>query len=120
MTTDDNSNAPATGVPDRHRTESAAREAAKLPGLMAISVYMILLAVVAVVDVVKGFAGRSILSFPSCLLPAGWACCFCCAGPGLSRWPLWRSWQARSSGLSRPSSDRLLVQGLLNLVSSFT
>lgn len=118
MTTDDNSNAPATGVPEPQVAPKAQRaKLISLPGLMAICVYMILLAVVAVVYVVKGFAGPIYLVFPALFIAAGlglllllrWAWALTLGAVALlAGWFFW-------TFMTQHVTD-LLVLGLINLV----
>jgi uncharacterized membrane protein (DUF2068 family) len=118
MSIDTNSNQPGAeqpGPPVKLDPESA--KLLKLPGLMAMSAYMILLAVVAVVYVVQGRVGTLYLIFPALFVAAGlglllllrWAWALTLAAVALlAGWFLW-SFTTQHIAAS-------LVQGLLNLV----
>ena len=83
---------------------------------MAISLYMIMLAVVVMVAVVHGSSGVPGI-FQFSFLPARLGCCFCCAGPGRSTLAAvalvagWCFWMF----VAQHVTD-LLVLGLINLV----
>lgn len=118
MTTDNNSNPPAAGLPETQVAPKAQRtKLLSLPGLIAISVYMLLLALVAVVYVVQGRAGLVILVFPALFIAAGlglllllrWAWALTLAAVALlTGWFFW-------TFMTQHVTD-LLVLGLINLV----
>jgi hypothetical protein len=118
MTTDANPNPPASGLPEPQIAPKAQRASLlKLPGLMAISVYMILLAVVAVVYVVQGRVGPVLLVFPVLFIAGGfglllllrWAWALTLAAVALlAGWFFW-------TFVTQHLTD-LLVLGLINLV----
>lgn len=116
MTNDDNPNPPATGLPEPQITPKAQRaKLLSLPGVMAISVYMILLAVVAVVAVFHGhplYLLFSVLLFACALgllLLLRWAWALALAAVALlAGWCFWV--------FVTQHVTEMLVQGLLNLV----
>ena len=118
MSIDANSHPPAAGQPGPPvKANSEPAKLLKLPGLMAMSAYMILLAVVAVVYVVQGRVGALYLIFPALFVAAGlgmllllrWAWALTLAAVALlAGWFLW-SFTTQHIAAS-------LVQGLLNLV----
>jgi hypothetical protein len=118
MNIETNSNLPAPGLPEPQVAVKAERaKLLKLPGLMAISFYMILLAVVAVVYVVKGIVGPVYLVFPAMFVAGGlglllllrWAWALTLAAVAmLAGWLFW-------AFVAQHVSD-LLVLGLINLV----
>jgi hypothetical protein len=118
MSIDTNPNLPAPGLPEQQVPVKAEHaKLLKLPGLMAISSYMILLAVVAVVYVVKGLVGPVYLVFPATFIAAGlglllllrWAWALTLAAVALlAGWLFW-------AFVAQHLSD-LLVLGLINLV----
>jgi len=118
MSIDANSNLPAASLPEPPvKPDSEPVKLLKLPGLIAISLYMILLAVVVVVYVVKGIVGPIFLVFPALFIAAGfgqllllrWAWALTLAAVALlAGWFFW-------TFMTQHVTD-LLVQGLLNLV----
>lgn len=118
MSIDSNSNLPAPGLPEPQIAVKAERaKLLKLPGLIAISFYMILLAVVAVVSVVTGHAPLVYLVFSAFFLAGAfglllllrWAWALTLAAVALlAGWLFW-------AFVARHLSD-LLVLGLINLV----
>jgi hypothetical protein len=118
MSTDANPNPSAAGLPEPQvATKPQRAQLMKLPGLMAISVYMILLAVIAVVYVVQGRVGPVLLVFPALFIAGGlglllllrWAWALTLAAVALlTGWFFW-------TFVARHVAD-LLVLGLINLV----
>lgn len=118
MSTDDNPNPPVTSLPEGQVAPKAQRASLlRLPGLMAISVYMLLLAVVAVVAVVQGRVGAVYLVFSALFIAGGlglllllrWAWALTLAAVALlTGWFFW-------AFITRHVAD-LLVLGLINLV----
>ncbi len=116
MTTDDNPNPPATGLPEPQVAPKAQRaKLISLPGLMAISGYMIMLAVVAVLAVVHGhpvylvFSVLSLACAFGLLLLLRWAWALALAAVALvAGWCFWMF-------VAQHVTD-LLVLGLINLV----
>jgi hypothetical protein len=118
MTADTNPNPPATRLPESQVAVKVERaKLLQLPGLMAISVYMILLAVVAIVSVVTGHAQAVYLVFSvfflagalGLLLLLRWAWALTLAAVALlAGWFFW-------AFVTQHVSD-LLVLGLINLV----
>jgi hypothetical protein len=109
---------PTAGLPGpRVQPNAEAVKLSKLPGLMAMSAYMILLAVVAVVSVVQGRVGLLYLIFPALFIASGlglllllrWAWALTLAAVALlAGWFLW--------SFTTQHVSASLVQGLLNLV----
>jgi hypothetical protein len=118
MSIEANSNPPAAGLPGPPvKADAEPAKLFKLPGLMAMSAYMILLAVAAVVYVVQGRVGALYLIFPALFITGGlglllllrWAWALTLAAVALlAGWFLW-SFTTQHIAAS-------LVQGLLNLV----
>lgn len=118
MNPDTNSDPSAAGLPEPRIAVKAERaKLLKLPGLMAISFYMILLSAVAVVSVVTGHAPLVYLIFSAFFLAGAlglllllrWAWALTLAAVALlAGWLFW-------SFASQHLSD-LLVLGLINLV----
>jgi hypothetical protein len=118
MIADTNSNPPATSQPEpQAKPKAQPAKLLHLPGLIAISVYMILLAVVAVVYVVQGRVGPVFLVFPALFIAGGlglllllrWAWALTLAAVALlAGWFFW-------TFMTRHFTD-LLVLGLINLV----
>lgn len=118
MSIDTNSNPSRAGLPGPRVALKAERaKLLKLPGLMAISFYMILLAVVAIVSVVTGHAQPVYLVFSifflagalGLLLLLRWAWALTLAAVALlAGWLFW-------AFVAQHVSD-LLVLGLINLV----
>lgn len=118
MTTDSNPNPPAavsTGPQINPKAQKAALF--KFPGLIAIGLYMLLLAGVVVLSVVQGRVGALFLAFPPLFIAGGlglmmmmrWAWALALAAVTLTAaWCLWSF-----TTLHDPS---FLVQGLLNLI----
>jgi hypothetical protein len=118
MNTDSNPHPPAANPPQSQASSNALKSALfKLPGLVAIGLYMLLLAAVVVVLVVHGRVGALYLVFPPLFIAGGLGLLF------LLRWAWALSLAAvvLLAGLFFWSfmSQHLfyaLVQGLLNLV----
>ena len=118
MSIDANSHPPAAGLPEPPvKADAEPVKLLKLPGLIAMSAYMILLAVVAVVYVVQGRVGALYLIFPALFVAAGlgmllllrWAWALTLAAVALlAGWFLW--------SFTTQHDSAALVQGLLNLV----
>jgi hypothetical protein len=118
MSMDTNSHPSAAGVPGPDtKVDAAPLKLAKLPGLIAISLYMMLLAGVMVVRVVTGLAQPILLVFPvlfiagalGMLLLLRWAWALTLAAVALSAGSfLW--------SFTTQHNSAALVQGLLNLV----
>lgn len=118
MSIETNSNPSHAGLPGpRVNPVAEPVTLVRLPGVIALSLYMILLAVVAVVYVVQGRVGALYLIFPALFVAAGlglllllrWAWALTLAAVALlAGWFLW-SFTAQHIAAS-------LVQGLLNLV----
>jgi hypothetical protein len=118
MTTDANPNPRPTGFPGpRIKPKRERAKLSKLPGLVAISLYMLLLAGVVVFYVVKGRAGPIYLIFPVLFVAGGlglmlllrWAWALTLAAVALMAGLFF--WTFITQHISYP-----LVQGLLNLV----
>jgi len=118
MRTDTNSHPSAAGLPGpRVKPKAEPVKLSKLPGLIAISLYMILLAGVMVVRVATGLAQPFLLIFPALfiagalgmLLLLRWAWALTLAAVALSAGSfLW--------SFTTQHNSAALVQGLLNLV----
>jgi hypothetical protein len=118
MSIDSNSHPSAAGLPGpRVKADAEPAKLLKLPGIMAMSAYMMLLAVVAVVYVVQGRVGALYLILPALFIAGGlglllllrWAWALTLAAVALlAGWFLW-SFTTQHIGAA-------LVQGLLNLV----
>ena len=118
MSIDANSHPPAAGLPGpRIKPVAEPVKLSKLPGLIAISLYMILLAGVMVVRVATGLAQPFLLIFPALfiagalgmLLLLRWAWALTLAAVALSAGSfLW--------SFTTQHNSAALVQGLLNLV----
>jgi hypothetical protein len=118
MNTEANSNLPTAGRPEppvKPNVEPV--KLSKLPGLIAISLYMLLLAGVAVVYVVQGRVGTLFLILPVLFIAGGlglilllrWAWALTLAAVALlAGWFLWSFTTQRIAAS--------LMQGLLNLV----
>ena len=110
---------PPAAVPAGSAVSPKAQKSAllKLPGLIAISFYMLLLAGEVVLNVVQGRAGRLFLLFPALFIAGGlgltmllrwaWALALAAATLGTG-WCLWSFSAQHNAGF--------LAQGLLNLV----
>jgi hypothetical protein len=118
MNLEANSNLPSAGLPEPPvKANAEPAKLLKLPGLVAMSAYMILLAVVAVVYVVQGRVGALYLIFPALFIAGGlglllllrWAWVLTLAAVALlAGWFLW--------SFTTQHIAAALVQGLLNLV----
>jgi hypothetical protein len=118
MSIDTNSHPSAAGLPGpRVKPDAEPVKLSKLPGLIAISLYMILLAGVMVVRVATGLAQPFLLIFPALfiagalgmLLLLRWAWALTLAAVALSAGSfLW--------SFTTQHNSAALVQGLLNLV----
>jgi hypothetical protein len=118
MTADSNPHPPAANPPEPEASSNTLKSALfKLPGLVAISLYMLLLAVVVVVLVTHGRVGPLYLVFPPLFIAGGLGLLF------LLRW----AWALSLAAVALLAgvffwasvSQHLfyaLVQGLLNLV----
>lgn len=118
MTDDSNSNLPAAGLHAAQVEPKAPRAALmKLPGLIAISLYMLLLAIAVVAFVVQGRVGPLFLVFPVLFIAAGfglmmllrWAWALTLAAVALLAGSFF--WTSVSQ-----HQTQFLLQGLLNLV----
>ncbi|MGA3130984.1 MAG: hypothetical protein ABSD59_09300 [Terracidiphilus sp.] len=118
MTNESNSNLHAAGLPAGQVEPKAPRAALmKLPGLIAISLYMLLLAIVVVVFVVQGRVGPLFLVFPVLFIAAAfglmmllrWAWALTLAAVALLAGSFF--WACVSQHM-----PQFLLQGLLNLV----
>ena len=118
MTADSNPDTPAAGSPEPPVQANAGPvKLWKLPGLVAIGLYMLLLAGVVVVSVVQGRVGALFLVFPPLFIAGGfglmmllrWAWALTLAAVALlAGWFLW--------SFTTQHDSAALVQGLLNLV----
>jgi hypothetical protein len=118
MNADTNPEAHTAGSPEAQlKPQARTATLLKLPGLVAIGLYMLLLAGVAVVYVVQGRAGASFLVFPPLFIAGGlglmmllrWAWALTLAAVALlAGWFLWACVSQHVSSF--------LLQGLLNLV----
>jgi hypothetical protein len=119
MSTDANPNPSAAGLPGPHgKPDAEPDKLAKLPGLIAISLYMILLAGAVVISVVQHHREPFFLVLPVLFIAAGLGLML------LQRWAwaLTLSAVALSAGfffwtyVTQPQAYGFLVQGLFNLV----
>ena len=118
MTADSNPDTPAAGSPEPPVQANAGPvKLWKLPGLVAIGLYMLLLAGVVVVSVVQGRVGALFLVFPPLFIAGGfglmmllrWAWALTLAAVALLAG--WFFWACVSQHVAS-----FLMQGLLNLV----
>ncbi len=118
MTADPNPNPSATGSPEPQlKPQTKGATLLKFPGLVAIGLYMLLLAGVVVVFVVQGHVGALFLVFPPLFIAGGlglmmllrWAWALTLAAVALLAG--WFFWACVSQHVSS-----FLLQGLLNLV----
>jgi hypothetical protein len=118
MTADANPDTPAAGSPEPPvQANAGSVKLWKLPGLVAIGLYMLLLAGVVVVSVVQGRVGLLFLVFPPLFIAGGlgllmllrWAWALTLAAVALLAG--WFFWACVSQHVSS-----FLLQGLLNLV----
>ena len=118
MSSETNPNAPAAGLPEpEDQPEAQHGKLFHLPGVIAIGAYMFLLAIAAIVYVVKGIVGPVFLILPVLFVAAGlglllllrWAWALTLAAVALlAGWFFW-------TFVTRHMAE-LMVQGLINLV----